>query len=208
MTIRIAHLYYDIMNLYGEIGNIKVLRYHLEEQGIKVIIDNLSINDEIDFNKYDLLYMGCGTKDSMLNALNDLRRYKDDLKKYIEDYKYVLFTGNSIDILSKTIFNYNTRFISDRIVSDVILDDIVGFQNRETIIENNKYPIFTSLDLGTHYKNFYGTYIIGPILARNPMFLEHFIKELVTSKNKKFKFKKFDLQLDKKARKSYMETYH
>ena len=28
------------------------------------------------------------------------------------------------------------------------------------------------------------------------------------SKNKKFKFKKFDLQLDKKARKSYMETYH
>ena len=47
MTIRIAHLYYDIMNLYGEIGNIKVLRYHLEEQGIKVIIDNLSINDEI-----------------------------------------------------------------------------------------------------------------------------------------------------------------
>ena len=77
-----------------------------------------------------------------------------------------------------------------------------------TIIENNKYPIFTSLDLGTHYKNFYGTYIIGPILARNPMFLEHFIKELVTSKNKKFKFKKFDLQLDKKARKSYMETYH
>ena len=124
-----------------------------------------------------------------------------------------------LDILSKTIFtdieieglnifNYNTRFISDRIVSDVILDDIVGFQNRETIIENNKYPIFTSLDLGTHYKNFYGTYIIGPILARNPMFLEHFIKELVTSKNKKFKFKKFDLQLDKKARKSYMETYH
>lgn len=219
MTIRIAHLYYDIMNLYGEIGNIKVLRYHLEEQGIKVIIDNLSINDEMDFNKYDLLYMGCGTKDSMLNALNDLRRYKDDLKKYIEDYKYVLFTGNSIDILSKTIFtdieieglnifNYNTRFISHRIVSDVVLDDIVGFQNRETIIENNKYPIFTSLDLGTHYKNFYGTYIIGPILARNPMFLEHFIKELVTSKNKKFKFKKFDLQLDKKARKSYMETYH
>ena len=199
MTIRIAHLYYDIMNLYGEIGNIKVLRYHLEEQGIKVIIDNLSINDEMDFNKYDLLYMGCGTKDSMLNALNDLRRYKDDLKKYIEDYKYVLFTGNSIDILSKTIF-------TDIEIEG--LNDIVGFQNRETIIENNKYPIFTSLDLGTHYKNFYGTYIIGPILARNPMFLEHFIKELVTSKNKKFKFKKFDLQLDKKARKSYMETYH
>ena len=84
MTIRIAHLYYDIMNLYGEIGNIKVLRYHLEEQGIKVIIDNLSINDEIDFNKYDLLYMGCGTKDSMLNALNDLRRYKDDLKNILK----------------------------------------------------------------------------------------------------------------------------
>lgn len=219
MTFRIAHLYYDIMNLYGEVGNIKVLRYHLEGQGIKVIVDNLSIGDDIDFSKYDLLYMGCGTKNGMLSVLNDLRRYKDDLKKYIEDYKYVLFTGNSIDILSKiiftdkeivglNIFDYNTRFISDRIVGDVIIDNIIGFENRETIIENNKYPIFTSLDLGTHYKNFYGTYVIGPILARNPLFLEHFIKDLVTSKNKNFKFKKFDLKLDNMARKSYIKTYH
>ena len=43
MEITIGHLYYDLMNLYGEIGNIKVLTYHLKNQGIKVNIKNFLI---------------------------------------------------------------------------------------------------------------------------------------------------------------------
>ena len=30
---------------------------------------------------------------------------------------------------------------------------------------------------GIHKNNFYGTYLLGPILARNPHFIEHLIKE-------------------------------
>ena len=98
MTIRIAHLYYDIMNLYGEIGNIKVLRYHLEEQGIKVIIDNLSINDEIDFNKYDLLYDNGilvleYSNDKLKDNYNNLKLYRS--KRYGD--KYVTIYHKVID---------------------------------------------------------------------------------------------------------------
>ena len=57
MTVYIGHLYYDLMNLYGEIGNIKALKYSLENAGVKVVIDNLYINDDIDFSKYDILYI-------------------------------------------------------------------------------------------------------------------------------------------------------
>ena len=44
MKLVIGHLYYDLMNLYGENGNIKVLEYQLKKQGIdidkkKVLID-------------------------------------------------------------------------------------------------------------------------------------------------------------------------
>ena len=55
MTIRVAHLYYDLMNLYGEIGNLKVIEYQLKKQKINVIIDKLSLNDKIEFEKYDLI---------------------------------------------------------------------------------------------------------------------------------------------------------
>ena len=43
-TIKIAHLYYDIMNLYGENGNVRFLKSKLEEQDIKVDIYFLSLD--------------------------------------------------------------------------------------------------------------------------------------------------------------------
>ena len=36
MKITIGYLYYDLLNLYGDTGNIKTLNYHLKEQGIDV----------------------------------------------------------------------------------------------------------------------------------------------------------------------------
>ena len=85
MTIRVAHLYYDLMNLYGEIGNLKVIEYQLKKQKINVIIDKLSLNDKIEFEKYDLIYMGSGTKKSTLLVLEDLKKYKKQVKEYIEN---------------------------------------------------------------------------------------------------------------------------
>ena len=226
MTIYIGHLYYDLMNLYGEIGNIKALKYSLENAGVKVVIDKLSINDNIDFSKYDILYIGSGTENNERVVLNDIKKYKNELKKYIEDNKFVIATGNSIELFGKTIFNkkeykalnifdYSSKLIDKRIVGDIIIPmknvnkDIIGFQNRGSIIENNNYPLFDNdYTLGINYKNFYGTYILGPILIRNPELNKYLINKLLKSKNKKFKPKNIDLNLDKKAYTSYLKTYH
>ena len=35
-TIKIAHLYYDLMNLYGELGNIKSLAQNFALQNLEV----------------------------------------------------------------------------------------------------------------------------------------------------------------------------
>ena len=39
MKINILHLYYDLMNLYGENGNVLCLKKYLENQNIDVTID-------------------------------------------------------------------------------------------------------------------------------------------------------------------------
>lgn len=215
MIIHIAHLYYDLMNLYGENGNIKALIYALKSQNIKVNLDKLTINDEIDFNKYDLIYIGCGTESNQLIVLNDILKYKKNIKKYIENNKFILATGNSFELFGKkignkealNIFDYETKYLENRIVKDYIKDDILAFQNRGSKIINNINPLFDE-EIGTCYKNFYGTYLIGPLLVRSPEFNKYLVNKIIKSKDKNFKFKKFDLYLDKKAHKSYLETYY
>lgn len=214
MEITIGHLYYDLMNLYGEIGNIKVLTYHLKNQGIKVNIKNLSIDDDINFDELDLIYIGSGTNNNQLLVLNDILKYKEDINKYYNDNKFFLITGNAIELFGEKIididnniheglklFDYYTKENKKRIVNEVYIpslftkDNILGFNNhfgsiyKDNIKLDNKF-IFNN--------NFYGTYTLG-LLPRNPSFTKYFIKQLIINKNKKFKIKDFNFKLDKKA---------
>ena len=76
MKIVIANLYYDLLNLYGDSGNIKAIKKALESQKIKVEIINLSINDELDFEKYDFV-----------TALDEIKKQfeLEEYKKTIKD---------------------------------------------------------------------------------------------------------------------------
>lgn len=57
--LKILYLYPDILELYGDFGNIQVLRYRLEKRGFKAIIDSYSIGDSApDFCDYDLVFAG------------------------------------------------------------------------------------------------------------------------------------------------------
>ena len=74
-TFKIAHLYYDLLNMYGENGNIMALVKKLEEQNVKVSVDFLSLDNDIDFNNYDLFYFGSGTKENISLASKHLEKY-------------------------------------------------------------------------------------------------------------------------------------
>lgn len=208
MKITIGYLYYDLLNLYGDSGNIKTLVYHLKEQGIDVDIKNITIGDKKDFNDIDLIYIGSGTNDNIMVALEDLKKDKKELEKYVKDNKFILSTGNSVElfgnyILSKDkiktlgIFDY-VCMRQDRIVKDIktetnIIDDkIIGFENHDG-------KILTYDEDLINIDNFYGTYIIGPLLVRNPKLCSYLVKELIRSKDKDYSFKNENYQLDELA---------
>ena len=46
MELNICHLYPDLLNVYGDVGNILILKHRAEERGIKVNIINVSLNDD------------------------------------------------------------------------------------------------------------------------------------------------------------------
>lgn len=223
MTIYIANLYNDLMNLYGENGNLKALRYAFNSQGVKAVIENISIGSNFNLDKYDLIYIGSGTENNQELVLKDIIKHKKELKEYIENNKFILATGNSIELFGKTIddkkalniFNFISKKIENRIVGDIIVTDenikdkIIGFQNRGSIIENNEYKLYDEdNNLGIKYKNFYGSYILGPLLVRNPELLKNIVSNVLKSKDNNFKFKSFDLKLNKQAYKNYLKTYY
>lgn len=215
MTITIAHLYYDILNLYGESGNIKILKYALEKSGYKVIIKFVTVDDILEFDTYDLVYMGMGIPENFNIVIKHLKKYKKDIENYINNNKLFIATGNSYELFGKYmdlsnirintlgIFNFTSKLQDERLVSEIsaksnlFQDEIIGFLNTTTFNNNRKHTFLTyklndkEVREGILYKNFIGTYVVGPILARNPLLLEYVIKILVNDNNYKLKDIKF-----------------
>ena len=91
MELNICHLYPDILNLYGDRGNILCMRKRLAWRGIDVNVDEVSIGQKLEASKYDLLFIGGGQDFEQEVLLPDLRGAKtEELKAAIEDNLPVL----------------------------------------------------------------------------------------------------------------------
>ena len=203
--IRVLHLYYDLLNLYGEQGNILALKRAFKNQNVEIEVDYLSVQDKIDFKKYDLVYLGSGSTENLLIALEDIKRHKKELKKYIESKKVLLATGNSYLLFGQKINNLDALGIfdyyaasSEKMAHESLMElyqekDVIGFQNREFMVNNKKNHLFKVKEglcdnlkseyEGYHEYNFYGTFVIGPLLIRNPHFTNILVKEIMEKNN-------------------------
>lgn len=206
----IAHLYSDLLNLYGNDGNIKILVNKLKQIGEDVEVVYPTVQDEMNFDKYDIVYMGSGTETNQEIAIEDLKRYEEDIKNAINNKKVFLITGNAVDLFGKEIegdktitalgiFNYVSELVP-RVRKDVVYhaefleNPILGYENHNYTLKNNEYPLWENQ--GVKVNNFYGTYVEGPILVRNPEFLRYFLSQLITDKQK---LEKLDLHLETRA---------
>ncbi|HKB19475.1 MAG TPA: hypothetical protein VKC65_00590 [Gaiellaceae bacterium] len=60
MTIRVAHLYPEYLNIYADRGNIAVLSSRARWRGLGLDVEPLSLGDELRPGEHDLLYIGGG----------------------------------------------------------------------------------------------------------------------------------------------------
>ena len=86
MKLRICHLYPDVLNLYGDRGNILCMKKRLEDRGIACEITSLRIGEKADLTRYDLFFIGGGQDFEQEVLLEDLRKgKKEELKAAVED---------------------------------------------------------------------------------------------------------------------------
>jgi len=230
--IKIAHLYYDLMNLYGEHANIRALKQHFENQGAEVEVAYLTKGDEINFNQYDIFYMGMGTEMNQLIVIEDIMKYQNKIKNVI-DKKMFIITGNSLEIFGNYILNKKSKintlgifdYYSERVEERIAIDGIyisklieqpfIGSHNRGSIMYSEKNEFLRVLEgqgsnpnthlEGYQLQDFYGTYLIGPLLIRNPYFTDYLVKRILEQKKLSYKDNKDSLSY--KAYDEYLKNF-
>ena len=196
--INIVHLYPDLLNLYGDKGNIACMQKRLEWRGIKANIVQCTNEDHsIDLNTADIIFVGGGSDREQEIVCGLLLKKKDELIKYVESDGVLLAVCGGYQLLGKYyqtaeskieglgILDIYTDAGPNRLIGNVLFSNdrltkpIVGFENHagRTFIGNYTplgkvvYGHGNTGDSGYEgviYKNVTATYLHGPLLPKNP----------------------------------------
>ena len=190
-------LYPEVCNLYGDLMNIEYLKR--SAGGFEVVNTSLKSEPYFaSHDDVSLVYMGTMTEKSQELVLGALVPYKDRIRMLIDKGVPFLITGNALELFGEYIENedgsriecmglykthavrkmlerYNSLYVGK--FGDI---DIVGFKSQFTHSYGEFDGLFDTvrgdgLNPGTKSegikdKNFFGTYIIGPLLVLNPPF--------------------------------------
>ena len=85
-TLRLAHLYPKLMNIYGDRGNILCLRRRCEARDIEFVVDELEVGQRLEPGAYDLIFMGGGQDKEQRLVAEDLASGKGEaLRRALEE---------------------------------------------------------------------------------------------------------------------------
>ena len=205
MDITIHHFYPNLLNTYGDIGNILAIKNRCKKRNISLNINNVCLNDTVQLNKGDIIFIGGGQDFEQSLVTKDLLSKKDIIQEFIENNgvtlcicggyqllgkSYTTSTGevlNGLGILNIYTEASNTRNIGNIIIKNQELNEIyIGFENHsgKTYI-NDHTPLGECIlgcgnngedkTEGVKYKNLIGTYIHGPLLPKNPELTDRLI---------------------------------
>ena len=86
MELKICHMYPDVLNLYGDRGNVMCMTKRLQWRGIETSVTKLPIGAEKSLSGFDLVFIGGGQDFEQQVLLEDLHRGKDrEIISAIED---------------------------------------------------------------------------------------------------------------------------
>lgn len=100
--IKVLHMYADILDLYGDSGNMEILSYRCQMRQIPFVCDHYRLNDPVpNFSDYDLIYLGGGADMEQRMLSSDLLRCKDGLKKAYADGVFFLMICGGYQLMGK-----------------------------------------------------------------------------------------------------------
>ncbi len=164
--IKILHMYADLLDLYGDSGNMEIISYRCKVRGIECEIEHYSIGSpEPDFSSYDMIYIGGGADIEQQHISEDLTKYKAGIEEAYKNGTFIFLIcggyqlmgkyyrdANGVDIPGLGLFDYYTIAETNRkkrCIGDIVIRteftgktvDIIGFENHSGQTHNVKTPL-------------------------------------------------------------------
>ncbi len=202
--INILHLYSDLLNMYGDKGNISALSSRLKWRNIEAEVTAKNEGEDINLDDIDIILLGGGADKEEAVVRNELFKIKDKLSEFIENDGVLLALCGGLSHLGKYIeapsgkteclgiFDIYTKIEEKRAIGNVVLhtdlfkQKIVGFENHNGRIDTGGYKTLGKRENGERegfiYKNVIGTYLHGPLLPKNPMLCDYVLNKALIKK--------------------------
>jgi lipid II isoglutaminyl synthase (glutamine-hydrolysing) len=101
--LHIGYFYPDLLNLYGDNGNVEILKYRAQKYGFEVKVSHINVATDIttpDYDSLNLVFMGGGPDSGQKSMYDDLVTFKKDfLAAYISAEKVGLFICGAYQLL-------------------------------------------------------------------------------------------------------------
>ncbi len=211
--IVVGHLYPDLLNLYGDRGNIQCIMKRCEWRGIDAETIEYGLEDKVNFSKLDIVLLGGGSDREQMIVCQRLQEIREDFEAYVESDGVVIAVCGGYQLLGHYyqtdqgkmeglhLVDIYTEQKPGRLIDNIVLKSelfdmpVVGFENHggRTKIGNNKafgkvlYGSGNDGESGYEgviYKNVIGTYLHGPLLPKNPQVCDYVIERALERKYK------------------------
>lgn len=126
--VNILWMYDDLLDLYGDWGNLLAVTKGLDAMGIPWEIDHKSLGDQPDFSRYQMIYIGPGKARNLAEAAKDLACQKQAVLDAVERGVVFLATGNS-----RLLFGKSFTGADGQQIPGIGLFDYTGRRNRQRL---------------------------------------------------------------------------
>ncbi|RBQ24093.1 Cobyric acid synthase [Candidatus Methanobinarius endosymbioticus] len=136
MKLEIVNMYPDILNLYGDIGNLICIKKRCEWRGIEVDVKDFTIDKELDFQNFDMVLIGGGSDNGQNIISNHILDQRNSLETFIEDEKVLLAICGSHQMFGNyyvnpynekipclEIFDIETKSRKDRLTGNILISN-------------------------------------------------------------------------------------
>ncbi len=162
-SVQIVHMLPDLLNLYGDGGNVRILAKRLAWRGIPVSIREVRYGDDARLDEADLVFIGGSPDREQRLASEQLSVMRDELAAYVDAGAPVLAVCGGYQMLGRTwlldgeevpglallpMETHRPGTSSDRLVDDIALASslaqmpVIGYENHagRTVLDADAVP--------------------------------------------------------------------
>lgn len=168
MELNIINMYPDVLNLYGDSGNITCIKQRAKWRGITLNIQDLTVSSDVQVNEdTDMILIGGGSDSGQSTVATNLLKQASALENYIENDGVILAISGSYQMFGQTYIDPNNNKLpclelldinsisqGEKLMGNIVtkanidlsnvnqnLDTFVGFESHTARTKHNYEPL-------------------------------------------------------------------